>query len=100
MPAPQYATKVYNYPNSTKELEIMVSHKAKGFYRITVTEQFRGEGFVTIPSVIATIPSVMDNIHHLPPVQRGSRFSKKNLEAILSETQFTPEMIELYSPTL
>ena len=93
MPAPQYATKTYTYPNSNKELEIMVSHKAKGFYRISVTEQFRGEGFVTIPSV-------MENIHHLPPVQRGSRFSKKNLEAILSETQFTPEMIELYSPTL
>ena len=93
MPAPQYATKVYNYPNSTKELEIMVSHKAKGFYRITVTEQFREKGFVTIPSV-------MDNIHHLPPVQRGSRFSKKNLEAILNETPFTPEMIKLYSPTL
>ena len=93
MPTPQYATKVYNYPNSTKELEIMVSHKGRGFYRISVTEQFREEGFVTIPSV-------MDNIHHLPPVQRGSRFSKKNLEAILSETQFTPEMIELYSPTL
>ena len=93
MPAPQYATKVYNYPNSNKELEIMVSHKAKGFYRISVTEQFREKGFVTIPSV-------MDNIHHLPPVQRGSRFSKKNQEAILSETQFTPEMIELYSPTM
>ena len=93
MPAPQYATKVYNYPNSTKELEIMVSHKAKGFYRISVTEQFREKGFVTIPSV-------MDNIHHLPPVQRGSRFSKKNLEAILNETPFTPEMIELYSPTM
>ena len=93
MPAPQYATKVYNYPNSNKELEIMVSHKARGFYRISVTEQFRGEGFVTIPSV-------MDNIHHLPPVQRGSRFSQKNLQAILNETQFTPEMIELYSPTL
>ena len=93
MPAPQYATKVYNYPNSNKELEIMVSHKARGFYRISVTEQFHENGFVTIPSV-------MENIHHLPPVQRGSRFSKKNLEAILSETQFTPEMIELYSPTL
>ena len=93
MPAPQYATKIHTYPNSNKELEIMVSHKAKGLYRITVTEQFHENGFVTIPSV-------MDNIHHLPPVQRGSRFSKKNLEAILSETQFTPEMIELYSPTL
>ena len=93
MPAPQYSTKIHTYPNSNKELEIMVSHEAKGFYRITVTEQFREKGFVTIPSV-------MDNIHHLPPVQRGSRFSKKNLEAILSETQFTPEMIELYSPTL
>ena len=93
MPAPQYATKVYNYPNSTKELEIMVSHKAKGLYRITVTEQFHENGFVTIPSV-------MENIHRLPPVQRGSRFSKKNLQAILNETPFTPEMIELYSPTL
>ena len=93
MPAPQYATKVYNYPNSTKELEIMVSHKAKGLYRITVTEQFHENGFVTIPSV-------MDNIHHLPPVQRGNRFSQKNLQAILNETPFTPEMIELYSPTL
>ena len=93
MPAPQYATKIHTYPNSNKELEIMVSHKAKGFYSITVTEQFHENGFVTIPSV-------MDNIHHLPPVQRGSRFSKKNLEAILSETQFTPEMIELYSPTM
>ena len=95
MPAPQYATKVYNYPNSNKELEIMVAHNAKGFYMISVTEQFREgfEGFVTIPSV-------MDNIHRLPPVQRGSRFSKKNLQAILNETPFTPEMIELYSPTL
>ena len=93
MPAPQYATKIHTYPNSNKELEIMVSHKARGFYRISVTEQFRGEGFVTIPSV-------MENIHYLPPVQCGSRFSKKNLEAILSETQFTPEMIELYSPTM
>ena len=93
MPAPQYATKIHTYPNSNKELEIMVSHKTKGLYRITVTEQFREGGVITIPSV-------MDNIHHLPPVQRGSRFSKKNLEAILSETQFTPEMIELYSPTL
>ena len=93
MPAPQYATKTYTYPNSNKELEIMISHKAKGLYRITVTEQFRKKGFVTIPSV-------MENIHQLPPVQRGSRFSKKNLEAILSETQFTQEMIELYSPTL
>ena len=93
MPAPQYATKIHTYPNSNKELEIMVSHKAKGFYSITVTEQFHENGFVTIPSV-------MENIHRLPPVQRGSRFSKKNLEAILSETQFTQEMIELYSPTL
>ena len=93
MPAPQYATKIHTYPNSNKELKLMVSHQTKGLYRITVTEQFREKGFVTIPSV-------MDNIHHLPPVQRGSRFSKKNLEAILSETQFTPEMIELYSPTL
>jgi hypothetical protein len=93
MPAPQYATKIHTYPNSNKELEIMVSHKAKGFYRITVTEQFREKGFVTIPLV-------MDNIHHLPPVQRGSLFSKKNLEAILNETPFTPEMIELYSHTL
>lgn len=93
MPAPQYATKIHTYPNSNKELEIMVSHKGKGAYRITVTEQFHENGFVTIPSV-------MENIHHLPPVQRGSRFSKKNLEAILSETQFTQEMIELYSPTL
>lgn len=93
MPAPQYATKIHTYPNSNKELEIMVSHKAKGFYRITVTEQFREKGFVTIPSV-------MDNIHHLPPVQRGSRFSKKNLEAILSETQFTQEMIDAYAPSV
>ena len=93
MPTPQYATKIHTYPNSNKELEIMVAHNVKGLYRITVTEQFREKGFVTIPSV-------MDNIHHLPPVQRGSRFSKKNLEAILSETQFTPEMIELYSPTM
>ena len=93
MPAPQYATKIHTYPNSNKELEIMVSHNAKGLYRITVTEQFREKGFVTIPSV-------MDNIHRLPPVQRGSRFSKKNLQAILNETPFTPEMIELYSPTL
>ena len=93
MPAPQYATKIHTYPNSNKELEIMVSHQARGFYRISVTEQFRGEGFVTIPSV-------MENIHRLPPVQRGSRFSKKNLQAILNETPFTPEMIELYSPTL
>ena len=93
MPTPQYATKIHTYPNSNKELEIMVAHMSRGYYRITVTEQFREKGFVTIPSV-------MDNIHHLPPVQRGSRFSKKNLEAILSETQFTPEMIELYSPTL
>ena len=93
MPTPQYATKVYTYPNSNKELEIMVSHKAKGLYRIRVTEQFREGDTITIPSV-------MNNIHHLPPVQRGSRFSKKNLEAILSETQFTPEMIELYSPTM
>ena len=93
MPAPQYATKIHTYPNSNKELEIMVSHKAKGFYSITVTEQFHENGFVTIPSV-------MENIHYLPPVQRGSRFSKKNLQAILNETPFTPEMIELYSPTL
>lgn len=93
MPTPQYATKIHTYPNSNKELEIMVAHNVKGLYRITVTEQFREKGFVTIPSF-------MDNTHHLPPVQRGSRFSKKNLEAILSETQFTPEMIELYSPTL
>ena len=93
MPTPQYATKVYTYPNSNKELEIMVSHKAKGFYRIRVTEQLREGDTITIPSV-------MNNIHHLPPVQRGSRFSKKNLEAILSETQFTPEMIELYSTTM
>ena len=71
----------------------MVAHNVKGLYRITVTEQFREKGFVTIPSV-------MDNIHRLPPVQRGSRFSKKNLQAILNETPFTPEMIELYSPTL
>ena len=93
MPTPQYATKIHTYPNSNKELEIMVAHNVKGLYRITVTEQFREKGFVTIPSF-------MDNVHHLPPVQRGSRFSKKNLEAILSETKFTPEMIELYAPTL
>ena len=93
MPAPQYATKIHTYPNSNKELEIMVLHIAKGFYSISVTEQFREKGFVTTPLV-------MENIHRLPPVQRGSRFSKKNLEAILSETQFTPEMIKLYSPTL
>ena len=72
-----------------KRMNISVSHRGNGVYLMTAYRQILADHLITY--------AVPRDLYAHTTIQRGSRFSKKNLEAILKEhiTMFDdPDFIE------
>ena len=85
----QYTEESRNVTDDGKRMNISVYHRGNGIYVILAYRQILDDNIVTY--------SVPEDLYSRTTVSRGTRFSKKNLEAILKEhiTMFDdPDFIE------
>ena len=85
----QYTEESRNVTEDGKRMNISVYHRGNGIYVILAYRQILDDNIVTY--------SVPEDLYSRTTVSRGTRFSKKNLEAILKEhiTMFDdPDFIE------
>ena len=85
----QYTEESRNVTDDGKRMNISVYHRGNGTYLMVAYRQILDDNIVTY--------SVPEDLYSRTTVSRGTRFSKKNLEAILKEhlTMFDdPDFIE------
>ena len=85
----QYTEESRNVTEDGKRMNISVHHRGNGVYLVVAYRQILDDHFITY--------SVPRDLYARTTIQRGTRFSKKNLEAILKEhiTMFDdPDFIE------